>query len=76
MTTSSFSLVSRSLIPTVETASTSILGSISRRARIPRELGMPSSLAAAGPHGDGLAQSFQKPFQLGLAMLHPRHALP
>ena len=29
------------------------------------------ALAGAGPHGDGLAQSFQQPFEFGLAMLHP-----
>ena len=28
-------------------------------------------LAGGGPSGDRLAQSFQQPFELGLAMLHP-----
>ena len=30
----------------------------------------------SGPSADGLAQSFQQPFELGLAMLHPSHAVP
>ena len=34
------------------------------------------ALAGFDPPGDGLAQSFQQPFEFGLAMLHPRHALP
>ena len=35
-----------------------------------------NSLAGRDPSGDGLAQSFQQAFQLGLAMLHPAHAVP
>ena len=34
------------------------------------------SLAGRRPSGDGLAQAFQQSFELGLAILHPRHALP
>ena len=30
-----------------------------------------AALAGGGPPGDRLAQSFQQPFELGLAMLHP-----
>ena len=32
-------------------------------------------LAGRSPSADGLAQPFQQAFELGLAMLHPRHAL-
>ena len=35
-----------------------------------------SPLASRSPSGDGLAQAFQQAFELGLAMLHPPHAVP
>ena len=34
-----------------------------------------AALAGGGPAGDCLAQSFQQPFELGLAMLHPPQAI-
>ena len=34
------------------------------------------NLAGLDPSANGLAQSFQQAFELGLAMLHPRHAVP
>ena len=33
-----------------------------------------AAFAGGGPPGDGLAQSFQQPFEPGLAVLHSRHA--
>ena len=34
------------------------------------------ALAGRRPSADGLAQSFQQPSEMRLAMLHPRHAIP
>ena len=33
------------------------------------------SLAGRDPSGNGLAQSFQQPFEFGLTMLQPSHAI-